>query len=255
MPNNKVRGNMEKTVKTKRNILQVLNQSTYVLSDNWGEMISATALAVVGVVAWLFFPVFGFVLMAFATGFISVGYIKFTIGILNKKNPQVEQVYSSYKESFKAFALRIVMCILTFLWGLLFIIPGIICALNFSFSMSILAEDKNITTFKAIEKSKEMVKGYRDVLLNIYLIHFLILIIVFGGITALVAGIATLVAMQTWLVFVIGAVITLCVEVIILMPYKQICLTSVYLEAKENFKQGQKSKSKKAEKVDEVTKQ
>lgn len=238
-------------IEKKRNVLKVVNDATYVLGDSWGQMICATALAMVSVFAWVLYAPFGLFLMVFATGFISLGYIRFTIDILNKKNPSVEKVYGNFKQCFSAFALRIVMCVITALWSLLLIVPGVVCALNYAFAMSVMCEDKNMTAFKAIERSKQLVKGYRLEILDVYLLWFLMLIIVFGGFTSLVAGIGVAAGgIAPWLVWTLGGVITLCVEILVLMPFKQICLTSIYLDAKESYKLNKKTSTKTAQIVE-----
>lgn len=238
-------------IEKKRNVLKIINDATYVLGDCWGQMICATALAMVSILAWILFAPFGLVLMVFATGFISLGYIRFTIDILNKKNPSVEKVYGNYKQCFSAFALRIVMCVITALWSLLLIVPGVICALNYSFAMSVMCEDKNMTAFRAIEKSKQLVKGHRLEILDIYLLWFMMIAVVFGGFTSLVAGIGVAAGgIKMWIVFVVGAVITLCVDILVLMPFKQICLTSIYLDAKEEQKVVKKTTAKSTQTVE-----
>lgn len=238
-------------IEKKRNVLKIINDATYVLGDCWGQMICATALAMVSILAWILFAPFGLVLTVFATGFISLGYIRFTIDILNKKNSSVEKVYGNYKQCFSAFALRIVMCVITALWSLLLIVPGVICALNYSFAMSVMCEDKNMTAFRAIEKSKQLVKGHRLEILDIYLLWFMMFAIVFGGLTSLVAGIGVAAGgIKMWTVFVVGAVITLCVDILVLMPFKQICLTSIYLDAKEEQKVIKKTTAKSTQTVE-----
>ena len=75
--------------------------------------------------------------------------------------------------------------------------------------------------------------------------------IVFGGFTSLVAGIGLAAGgIQTWLVFTIGAIITLCVDILVLMPFKKICLTSVYLDAKEGQKSVKKTTVKSTQTVE-----
>lgn len=238
-------------IEKKRNVLKIINDATYILGDSWGQMICATALAMVSILAWILFAPFGLFLMVFATGFISLGYIRFTIDILNNKKPNVEKVYGNYKQCFSAFALRIVMCVITALWSLLLVVPGVICALNYSFAMSVMCEDKNMTAFRAIERSKQLVRGYRMEILDIYLLWFMMMAIVFGGFSSLVAGIGIAAGgIQTWLVFTIGAVITLCVDILVLMPFKQICLTSIYLDAKESQKTVKKTPAKSTQTVE-----
>lgn len=49
----------------------------------------------------------------------------------------------------------------TFLWSLLFIIPGIIAAYSYAMTGYILAEDPELTAGEAISRSKEMMSGNR----------------------------------------------------------------------------------------------
>ncbi len=244
---------MEKNQYKKRGILKLLNDSTYILGDHWSEMICATAVALISVLAWLLFPLFGFVVMLFATGFISLGYISFTIDTIKGKSPKVEKVFGNFSQCVNAFCLRIVMCANTILWGFLLIIPGILCAINYSFAMSVMCEDKNITSFAAIEKSKKLVIGHRFEIFDVYLLWFVMILFVFGGLVALFAGIAASTGMNSLVfIFVPAAVVALIAEILILMPFKQICLTSIYLEAKEENKTSKKSPAKKAQLVEEV---
>jgi uncharacterized membrane protein len=56
-----------------------------------------------------------------------------------------------------------------FLWSLLFIIPGIIAALNYSMSLFIMAQNPEIGIVEAIELSKKMMKGNKGKLFVLYL--------------------------------------------------------------------------------------
>ena len=49
----------------------------------------------------------------------------------------------------------------TFLWCLLFYVPGIVKAYSYSMAPYIIMEDKNITPMEAINKSKRMTYGYK----------------------------------------------------------------------------------------------
>ena len=55
-------------IEKKRNVLKIINDATYVLGDCWGQMICATALAMVSILAWILFAPFGLVLMVFRDG-------------------------------------------------------------------------------------------------------------------------------------------------------------------------------------------
>ena len=97
-------------IEKKRNVLKIINDATYILGDSWGQMICATALAMVSILAWILFAPFGLVLMVFATGFISLGYIRFTIDILNKKNPiENEAILKMYVDFDKVETLAVIV--------------------------------------------------------------------------------------------------------------------------------------------------
>ena len=217
-----------------RNTFKVMSDAFKTLNGKWGEMISATLLYICSVVALCFFPVFGFVLSFFATGFLSLGYISFTISLINNKRPKLETLFSNIKVALSAFALRLTMCAFVFLWGLLLIVPGIIVALNYSFAMSIMAQNPGMGTFTALKKSKEMVYGYRDVVFSIYLIMFFMMLMVFAAALVVPIVVGLFVPMPLWISFVIAGVILLVVHCTIIMPFLQTALTSIYLEARSN---------------------
>ncbi len=60
-----------------------------------------------------------------------------------------------------AFKVTFLVGLFTFLWSLLFIIPGIIKAYSYSMAMYIYAENKDMGALEAISKSKEMMNGHK----------------------------------------------------------------------------------------------
>ena len=53
------------------------------------------------------------------------------------------------------------MSLFTYLWALLFFIPGIVKALSYSMAPYILAENKGKSALECINESKEMTKGHK----------------------------------------------------------------------------------------------
>ena len=60
---------------------------------------------------------------------------------------------------FKSMWLYVRMGVQIALWGLLFIIPGVIAAIRYSMAPYLLADDPSLSASEAIQKSKEMMKG------------------------------------------------------------------------------------------------
>lgn len=61
----------------------------------------------------------------------------------------------------KSILLNILIGLFTFLWSLLFIIPGIIKSYSYRLSFFILADNPELSASEALKKSKEMMKGHK----------------------------------------------------------------------------------------------
>ncbi|MGI6748392.1 MAG: DUF975 family protein [Anaerovoracaceae bacterium] len=88
-----------------------------------------------------------------------LGYAMFCISIFRKRETSPSEVFYGFERFTKAFGLYLVVMLFTFLWTLLFIIPGIIAALRYSMSFYILADNPDIGIMEAINRSKVMMRG------------------------------------------------------------------------------------------------
>ena len=78
------------------------------------------------------------------------------IGLVKGKKPEVGDVFSGFYDFWSAFKVIFFQGLFSCLWGLLFVIPGIIKMISYSMAMYILAENKGMSALEAISKSKEM---------------------------------------------------------------------------------------------------
>lgn len=90
-----------------------------------------------------------------------IGYNKFNIDMVNGQDANFTTIFSGFKIFIKALGLRLFMILFTFLWMLLFFIPGIIAAYRYSMAPYIMAENPNIGIREAVNMSKQMMKGYK----------------------------------------------------------------------------------------------
>lgn len=95
----------------------------------------------------------------FLGGPITLGYCRFNKNLLDDTNPQFKDLFSRFDIFWKGFLLQLLMAIFTFLWMLLFIIPGIIAAYSYSMAPYILEENPGMSALDAINASKEMMRG------------------------------------------------------------------------------------------------
>ena len=85
-------------------------------------------------------------------------YLNFTRG----KEFDIHDLFAYYdKRILNLVLLEIVIGLFTFLWSLLFIIPGIIAALSYSMSMYIFVDETKTDTMEIINESKRLTKGYK----------------------------------------------------------------------------------------------
>ena len=149
-------------------------------------VLSAVASWLVGLI-----PVVGAVLApwvvapAFALSTVRI-YLSVTAGV----KPKVEDAFCGFDDYWAAVKVTFFVGLFTFLWSLLFIIPGIIKALSYSMSVYILAENKGKAALECINESKAMTNGYKGelFLLGLSFIGWLLLTAVTFGIAYIWIG-------------------------------------------------------------------
>lgn len=95
-------------------------------------------------------------LLASAFG-LSVVLIYFKVNAGNK--PEVRDAFTGFEDFWSAFKLFFFIGLFTFLWSLLFIIPGIVKLYSYSMAPYILAENKGKSALECIRESKAMTFG------------------------------------------------------------------------------------------------
>lgn len=131
-----------------------------------------------------------FISAPLALGMVMV-YLKVSAGM----DISVSDLFDGYGDFWNAFATQFMVGLFTFLWSLLFYIPGIIKGISYSMSMYILAENKGMDPMEAIRRSKEMMNGHK-------MDYFVLMLSFIGwgllvGITFGIAGIWVFPYMQT----------------------------------------------------------
>ena len=107
------------------------------------------------ILASLFAAVIYFVLGSF----IGVGYAKFNLNLVDKKNAAFETLFEYFSHWKTTTIARLLRALYVFLWSLLFIIPGIVAGFSYAMTDYILAEDPELTADEAISQSKSIMMG------------------------------------------------------------------------------------------------
>ncbi len=115
---------------------------------------------------------FGFIISLIISGPFELGYVMFALSIKRNREGRIEQIFDGFKDFGRSFQAYLLMIIFVALWSLLLIIPGIIAAFSYSMTFFILADDKSVPPRGALDRSKEMMYGYKVKLFYLYLRFF-----------------------------------------------------------------------------------
>ncbi len=105
--------------------------------------------------------IFGFAAFLIG-GVLQMGYAGFLLKQHDGKETSFNDLFSKFDFFGTGFAQRFLRSLYTFLWSLLFIIPGIIKGYAYAMTPFILAEHPNLTASQAIRLSEDLMDGYKS---------------------------------------------------------------------------------------------
>jgi len=117
------------------------------------------------------------------------------------KKPEAGDAFCGFDDFWAAFKVTFLVGLYTFLWSLLFIIPGIIKSISYSMAMYILAENKGKSARECIKESIAMTNGHKA--------ELFVLALSFIG----------------WILL---CYVTLCIAAIWVIPYMQATFANAY---------------------------
>lgn len=130
------------------------------LRGNWGNAILLSLIfMILGSVA---------VVNIFIYGPLLFGFSLFFIKLTRNDNPELETLFDGFRLYAKTLVLSILIWIFTFLWTLLFFIPGIIAMYRYSMAYYIMTDNPEINAQEALRRSKFMMKGQKG---RLFLLH------------------------------------------------------------------------------------
>ncbi len=120
-------------------------------------IVSSVASAVLSLI-----PVVGSLLATIiVTPAFSLSMVRVYLLVIKDQKPEVKDAFSGFDDFWSAFKVTLLVGLFTFLWSLLFIIPGIVKSISYSMSMFILAENKGKSALECINESKQMTEGHK----------------------------------------------------------------------------------------------
>ena len=111
----------------------------------------------------------------------SLSLVRVYLNVIKGVKPEASDAFCGFDDFWSAFKVNFFVGLFTFLWSLLFVIPGIVKSFSYSMSMYILAENKGKPALECIKESQEMTKGHKMELFVLGLSFFGWILL--GGIT------------------------------------------------------------------------
>jgi len=136
---------------------ELKNRAKQSLNGNWGTAILGVVIYMV-VTSILSSTGVG----AFVTGLVAVGYISLYLVLMRGGNPSFEGCISAITENIGTkFIATLLVSLYTFLWSLLFIIPGIVKSYSYAMTPYILLDRPELSATEAIKESEKMMNGHK----------------------------------------------------------------------------------------------
>lgn len=137
--------------------LSIGNGSSIEIDEEWLTSLPRIVRAYLGVA----FSVGGILGIAqfILGGVVQLGYSRFLLDMHDGNEAEVSDLFSQFDRFGDGFCLHLLRSIFTFLWSLLFIIPGIIAGYQYSMAHFIMVENPDMTAREALNASKELMDG------------------------------------------------------------------------------------------------
>lgn len=103
------------------------------------------------------------------SGPFTLGLVAYFMGLFRHQETQINRVFEGFEQFGKAFVLSLVVLVFTFLWALLFIIPGIIAAFRYSQAFYIMYDNPQLSAMECIKESKRIMSGNKAKLFTLTL--------------------------------------------------------------------------------------
>ena len=120
-------------------------------------VVSALATSILSMI-----PVIGSIAAAIiVTPAFSLSLVRVYLSLAQGAQPEVKDAFTGFDDFWSAFKVTFLVGLYTFLWSLLFVIPGIVKSYAYSMSLYILAENKGKSASECIKESMEMTDGHK----------------------------------------------------------------------------------------------
>jgi len=165
------------------------------------------------------------------SGAAKLGYATFNLKLVDHKEVALSDLFSQFHRLGAGFCMNFLIGLFTFLWSLLFVIPGIIKSYSYAMTPYILAENPDMTATEAITQSRQVMDGnkWRLFCLEFSFIGWELLCVLPAFIAVVVVGSVVMITgnMASLLWIIPFALITF-IGSLFLMPYQEAAYAAFY---------------------------
>ena len=98
----------------------------------------------------------------------TLSVVRIYLFVIRGGTPEVGQMFSGFDDFFSAFKVTFLVGLYTFLWSLLFVIPGIVKSYSYSMALYIRADNKGKGARECIAESAKMTDGHK---MDLFVLH------------------------------------------------------------------------------------
>ena len=131
------------------------------LRGNWGTALLLCLIfsIICGLPGYI--PYFGPIISVLLSGPLTLGLATCFLKLVRHEPFMFENLFDGFKNFSSAIISQLLITIFIFLWSLLLIIPGIIASYRYSMVFYILSDNPEIGAMEALNRSKEMMIGFK----------------------------------------------------------------------------------------------
>lgn len=107
------------------------------------------------------FGIFAPIAAMVVSGLIGFGYTSFFLKISRGETPTYKELFARTDLLVSYILITLLVGVLTFLWSLLFIIPGIIASLAYSMVYFVALDHPELSASETLKKSKQIMNGHK----------------------------------------------------------------------------------------------
>lgn len=140
-----------------------------IFGSKWMMALAAYLIYSVIIGICSFVPYVGSVATFLLTGPLIIGLFTFYVKLARAEEAKIENLFDGFNDFVQNFLLQLMIGIFTFLWSLLFFIPGIVKSYSYSMAYYIKIDNPSYDWKTCIDESKKRMDGHKW---ELFCLHF-----------------------------------------------------------------------------------